>query len=82
MAMVAGAWPLAVAVLAIRISMALVSGWIVIRSRDVLRLWFLIPVRDLFAAAVWAVGLFGNTVVWRGERLSLDKQGRIQRSLQ
>jgi hypothetical protein len=60
--------------------MALVSGWIVIGSRDVLRLWFLIPVRDLFAAAVWAVGLFGNTVVWRGKRLKLDSKGRIQRA--
>jgi ceramide glucosyltransferase len=74
-----GEWSIALAVLAARMLMALVSGWMVMRSRDVLRLWFLIPLRDLFGAAVWAVGLFGNTVVWRGQKLKLDKQGRIRR---
>jgi ceramide glucosyltransferase len=77
-AVAAGAWPIGLATLAARMAMATVGGWLVIRSPDVLRLWFLIPVRDLFAAVVWAVGLFGNTVLWRGERLRLDKQGRIK----
>ena len=66
------------ALLSTRMVMAIISGWIVMRSRDVPRLWFLIPVRDLFAAAVWTMGLFGNTVVWRGQRLKLDGQGRIR----
>jgi ceramide glucosyltransferase len=74
-----GEWSIALAVLAARMLMAFVSGWMVLRSRDVLRLWFLIPLRDLFGAAVWAAGLFGNTVVWRGQKLNLDKQGRIRR---
>jgi hypothetical protein len=26
---------------------------------------------------VWLVALFGNTVVWRGRKLLLDRQGRI-----
>ena len=64
-------------VLAVRMLMALESGWMVMRSRDVLRLWFLIPLRDLFGAAVWAAALFGNSVVWRGQKLKLDKRGRI-----
>jgi hypothetical protein len=51
----------------------------VMRGRDVLTLWFLIPARDLFGAAVWACGLFGDTVVWRGRRLRLDGEGRIRR---
>jgi ceramide glucosyltransferase len=38
----------------------------------------LIPVRDLFGAAVWLAGLFGNTVLWRGQRLRLDSEGRIR----
>ena len=45
------------------------------RSRDVPRLWFLIPARDLFGAAVWATALFGKTVIWRGQRLQLDGKG-------
>ena len=39
----AGEWRVALAVLAVRMLMALASGWMVMRSREVLRLWFLIP---------------------------------------
>jgi ceramide glucosyltransferase len=72
-----GEWSLALAVLAARMLMAIESGWMVMRSRDVLLFWFLIPVRDLFGAAVWGAGLFGNTVVWRGQKLKLNPEGRI-----
>jgi ceramide glucosyltransferase len=58
-------------------AMAVAAGWFVIRSRDVLRLWPLIPLRDLFGTAVWLAGLFGTTVLWRGQRLRLNKDGRI-----
>ena len=58
-------------------TMAIVAGWFTMRSRDVLKLFCLIPLRDLFGAAVWVVGLFGNTVVWRGRKLRLDREGRI-----
>jgi ceramide glucosyltransferase len=74
----AGDWGIAAALLAVRMAMALTAGWMVLRSEDVLRLWFLIPTRDLFAAVVWAVGLFGRTVEWRGVRLRLDREGRIR----
>jgi ceramide glucosyltransferase len=76
-AAVGGLWQFAAALLALRMMMAFASGWFVIRSRDVLRLWWLIPVRDLFGAAVWLAGLFGNTVVWRAKKLRLDRQGKI-----
>lgn len=38
----------------------------------------LIPVRDLWGAAVWAAGLGGCTVHWRGRRLRIRRDGRIQ----
>ena len=63
----------------LRYAMAIMAGWVVLRSRDVLKLWWLIPVRDLFATAVWCAGMFGDTVDWAGERLRLDAQGRILR---
>ncbi|HEV2200414.1 MAG TPA: glycosyltransferase [Bryobacteraceae bacterium] len=72
-----GRWDLAAVVLAIRLWMALQAGWFVLRSRDVLKLWWLVPARDFFAFAVWITGLFGNTVVWRGSKLKLDREGRI-----
>lgn len=72
-----GRWDLAWTLLAVRMAMAIGAGWFVMRSRDVLRLWFLIPLRDLYGAAVWCAGLFGNSVLWRGQRLRLDREGRI-----
>jgi ceramide glucosyltransferase len=75
-----GRWAIALAVLAVRLLMAFESGWMVMRSRDVLRWWFLIPLRDLFGAAVWAAALFGNSVIWRGQKLRLDRRGRIQKN--
>jgi ceramide glucosyltransferase len=68
---------LVAALLLIRLVMALASGWGVLRSRDVLYLWWLVPARDLFGFAVWFAGLFGDSVVWRGQRLRLDREGRI-----
>jgi ceramide glucosyltransferase len=75
-----GRWEIALALLAVRMIMAIEAGWFLMRSRDVLRLWYLIPVRDLFAAAVWCAGLFGDSVVWRGQRLKLDREGRVLKS--
>jgi ceramide glucosyltransferase len=77
-AAVNGHFGLALALLAVRMLMATAAGWFVLKSPDVLRLWLLIPLRDLYGAAVWAVGLFGRTVVWRGRSLTLDRAGRIR----
>jgi len=73
-----GRWDLAAVLLGLRLVMAFAAGWGVLRSRDVLFLWWLAPARDLFGFAVWVAGLFGNTVMWRGRRLELDREGRIQ----
>jgi ceramide glucosyltransferase len=73
-----GQWSIAAALLVVRMLMAMESGWFVMRSPDVLRMFWAIPLRDLFAAAVWCAGLFGDTVMWRGRRLRLDGEGRIQ----
>lgn len=72
-----GNWQIGAALLSVRVLLALESGWFVIRSRDALRLLWAVPLRDLFAFAVWCVALFGNSVVWRGQRLQLDREGRI-----
>ncbi len=73
-----GRWDLAAVLVGLRLAMAFSCGWGVLRSRDVLLLWWLAPARDLFGFAVWAAGLFGNSVMWRGQRLGLDREGRIQ----
>lgn len=72
-----GLWWTALALVVIRLAMAIACGWFVLRSADVWKYIYAIPFRDLWGVAVWAAGLFGNTVEWRGRRLRLDKEGRI-----
>jgi ceramide glucosyltransferase len=36
-----------------------------------------VPFRDLFGMAVWAAGMGGSSVEWRGARLKLDSSGKI-----
>jgi ceramide glucosyltransferase len=79
LAALAGLWQVAVGLMAIRYAMAIVAGCFVLRSIDTLRLWWLIPVRDLWGSAVWAAGLFGRSVEWGGEELRLSADGRILR---
>lgn len=67
----------ALGLLSVRMTMALTAGYGVLRSPDVLNYCYLIPLRDLYTVAVWAVALFGNTVEWGGETLKLDGAGRI-----
>ena len=81
LAFLIGNWQVGVALLAVRMIMALESGWFVMRSPDVLRLIWAIPLRDLFGFGVWCVALFGNSVVWRGQRLQLDREGRIVKGI-
>jgi ceramide glucosyltransferase len=76
-----GSWQVGAALLAVRLMMAVESGWFVLRSADVLRLVWVIPLRDLFGFAIWCVALFGNSVIWRGQRLQLDRQGRIVKGI-
>lgn len=64
--------------LILRFAAAIAVGWEVLRDRQVLRFAWLIPFRDLIAAAVWLVSLGGNTVTWRGDRFHL-KDGRLTR---
>jgi len=77
-AFAAGAWPAGAAALAARLAAAWIAGAVVLQDAQVKRRFWLLPARDLFAFAVWAAGCLGSTVYWRGLKLRLDRQGRIQ----
>jgi len=72
------AWFLLVAVAGLRVAVALLVGWSVLRDRRVLRLLPLLPLRDLVALLVWIASLAGHKVVWRGASFML-KDGRLVR---
>jgi ceramide glucosyltransferase len=71
----AGAWTVALICLAIRICAGVVTARGVLGAQGD---WWLIPARDLWGSAVWATALFGSSVEWRGKKLALRPDGRIQ----
>ena len=40
--------------------------------------WLLLPIQDLLSFFFWLVGFFGNTIVWRGRRYHLFRDGRFE----
>jgi ceramide glucosyltransferase len=72
------AWMVLGVTLALRILMACVVGIRVARDPQVLRLLWLIPLRDSVGLLVWLAGFVGDTVVWRGNRFRLN-QGKLTR---
>jgi len=71
-------WMLLTATLAMRLAVAIVVGVLVLRDRHVLRLLWLIPVRDLIAALLWIASFTGHTIAWRGVAFRL-KDGKLAR---
>lgn len=68
-------WLFSLALLA-RMSLALLSGVVVVHDYQVLRdLWLLIP-RDLVALGVWVWSFASNNIVWRGEVFAV-KNGKL-----
>jgi len=73
----AGYPALAAACLGTRLAAGLFIGGLVLDDRAVWRQAWAIPLRDLWGAAVWLAGLFGDTVRWRGLAIRLTADGRI-----
>ncbi|MGD1022249.1 MAG: bacteriohopanetetrol glucosamine biosynthesis glycosyltransferase HpnI [Candidatus Sulfotelmatobacter sp.] len=71
-------WTALACTLFLRLAVALVVGWSVLRDRQVLEYAWLIPLRDLVAVIVWIMSLGGHTVTWRGDRFTL-KDGKLTR---
>lgn len=42
-------------------------------------LW-LVPVKDLLQAAIWAIAFCGNTIEWRGRKMRLRRDGNLEPS--
>ena len=58
-------------VLAARVTVALSISLGILGDRQVLRDLWLLPLRDIVALVLWAWSYADDTVLWRGERLSL-----------
>jgi ceramide glucosyltransferase len=68
-------WPALVPTLALRaIAAWAVSQWVL----DARVRWHLLFVQDLLSWIFWVAGFFGNTIVWRGRRYYLHRDGRFE----
>jgi ceramide glucosyltransferase len=81
-ALAAGEWRIAAAVMALRVLTGIWIGSGILGDSKVLRDFWMIPLRDLFGFAVWVGGIFGDTVQWRDQQLKLRRDGRIIDELQ
>jgi ceramide glucosyltransferase len=71
-------WAELIFVLLLRFAASSTVGWKILRDSQVVRFFWLIPLRDLIAAVVWLASLAGHTVIWRGDRFTL-KNGKLTR---
>ncbi len=69
------AWPLVVVAAALRTASACATAGWVLHDPLVRRLWWLVPLQDVVSFVVWLAGFFGNTIVWRGRRYHLSRDG-------
>ncbi|MCU1238507.1 MAG: glycosyl transferase, family 2 [Candidatus Solibacter sp.] len=76
-ALAAHQWQAAALAMTLRMIAGIWIGAGILRDGKVLRDCWMIPLRDLFGFAVWAGGVFGDTVQWRDRELKLRPDGRI-----
>lgn len=77
----AWAWALFAVTVAARLAVGLGTAITVLKDRQPLKKLFLLPVRDLLAPVLWAAGLIGNRIHWRGDVFTL-KDGKLARASQ
>jgi ceramide glucosyltransferase len=75
----AWAWLLLAVTFAARLAVGLASAVAVLGDTQTMRDIFLLPVRDLIAPIIWALGLVGNRIHWRGDIFYL-RHGRLERA--
>jgi ceramide glucosyltransferase len=67
-------WPMLLVSALLRI----IAAWMVsVRILGAKVPWLLLPVQDLFGFAFWVAGFFGRSVIWRGQRYLLNRDGTV-----
>lgn len=71
-------WPVA----AVAVLMRALAGWAtaghVLRDPLTRRLWWLVPLQDMLSFVMWIAGFFGSTILWRGRKYHVLRDGRFE----
>jgi ceramide glucosyltransferase len=71
-------WPVAAALAALRFASVWATAGTVLHDPLTRRCWWMLPVQDMLSFGVWIGGFFGNTIVWRGHKYHLLRDGRFE----
>ncbi|HYP06298.1 MAG TPA: bacteriohopanetetrol glucosamine biosynthesis glycosyltransferase HpnI [Bryobacteraceae bacterium] len=71
-------WPVIALTAAVRAFAAYATaGWI-LHDPLTARRWYLLPLQDILSFVFWIAGFFGKTILWRGRRYLLMKDGTFR----
>jgi ceramide glucosyltransferase len=73
-----GWWWMAMAGLVLRAAAGVATAGVALRDPLVARLWWAVPAQDIASFVAWVGGFFGNTIVWRGRKYHLRRDGRFE----
>ena len=70
-------WILLAATVLMRVAVALTAGKTILQDPQLKRDFWLIPLRDVFALAIWVASFAGHKILWRGIEFEL-KDGKLR----
>jgi ceramide glucosyltransferase len=71
-------WPVAAVAVLMRALAAWATAGHVLRDPLTLRLWWLVPLQDMLSFIMWIAGFFGSTILWRGRKYHVLRDGRFE----
>lgn len=70
-------WPALFLAVALRSWVAWSTSRSALRDPLTSEAWVLLPLQDLVSFAVWIGGFFGTSIIWRGEKIRILRDGRF-----
>lgn len=71
-------WPVLAVTALLRAAAAWATAGHVLDDSLTRRQWWLVPLQDAASFLVWCAGFFGNTILWRGRKYWLLRDGRFE----
>ena len=71
-------WPVLVLTAVFRALAARAAAIRVLQDDLTREQWWLVPVQDVLSFILWVAAFFGNTILWRGRKYRLLRDGRFQ----